>query len=55
MKWYKSLSIHKRLWIKAEGFEMACGVSWEALGELFSMEERIEIFKNKLKHEGIIH
>lgn len=52
-KVYKTLTIHKKITVK-ETFVLLCGIRWEDLSFLFSIEERIEIYYNKLKLEGIL-
>lgn len=53
MDWYKSLDIHTRINMK-ECFDLLLGVSFTELGMLFSLRERLNIFYNKAKMEGII-
>ena len=53
MNWYKTLSINQRLSLK-ELCPTIVGCTWEDLGLLFTIKERIEILYNKLKLEGIL-
>ena len=51
MEWYKTLDINAKINAKS-CFELLCGVKWEQLSFMFSMQDRIEIMYNKLKMEG---
>ena len=51
MDWYKQLTIHQKITVR-ECFVDLCGAEWHHLSCLFSIQERIEIFYNKLKLEG---
>jgi len=46
--WYDHLSPEKKAFAKGEAFFSMCGVDFEALGVLFTEEERIQILYNKL-------
>jgi hypothetical protein len=53
MKWYITLSIHQRIALK-ESCHLIVGISWDSLGKIFTMRERIEILYGKLQKEGIL-
>jgi hypothetical protein len=52
-QWYRSLDVHKRLFLK-ETFVDVCGLSWETAGVCLNMRERIAIYHTKLVAEGVI-
>lgn len=48
MKWYKSLSIHRRITLKGLSADI-CGLTWEDLDLIdFSMRDKIEMLHFKL-------
>ncbi|MDD4921767.1 MAG: hypothetical protein PHS30_04710 [Bacteroidales bacterium] len=53
MEWYKSLNINQRIQVKT-CFELLCGTKWEDLSFILSMRDRIELFYEKAKCEGIL-
>jgi len=51
IKWYKSLSIHSKINLKALSF-IICGVDWSDFSILFSPRERLVILYDKLNQLG---
>lgn len=51
MEWYNTLDIQQKINLK-DYFKLICGYSFEDLGGLFSLSERIELIHQKLKLEG---
>lgn len=49
--WYGGLSADKINYIKNEAFEKICGIDYELLGVLFTEEERIQLFYDKLTED----
>ena len=51
MQWYKTLDINKRIALK-ELSPTICGVDFQEIGCLFTLDERIGILYRKLQLEG---
>lgn len=51
MDWYKTLTIHQRINLKAM-FSIICGFGWSDLSFMFSMRDKINMAFNKLRLEG---
>ena len=51
MNWYKTLDINRRIALK-ELCKALTGATFEELGLLFSLRERVEILHQKLQLEG---
>lgn len=51
MEWYKTLDINKRINLKAL-CPLICGVDFQEIGVIFTLDERIGIIYHKLKIEG---
>ncbi len=53
MNFYKTLSIHQRIWLKSNT-ELIVGIDWKHLTMIFGFKETLEILERKLKIDGII-
>ena len=53
MEWYKSLSVDQRINLK-ELCPIICGMDFQWLGVLFTLDERIALLHRKLQIEGIL-
>ena len=51
IKWYSTLDINKRIAHKELAI-LICGMSWNNMNLLFSLDEKIELVYNKLLIEG---
>jgi len=52
IEWYKSLDIHKKIYVKTS-FELMCGMKFSTATKIFDLMEIITIFHNKLISEGV--
>jgi hypothetical protein len=51
LNWYKKLTPNQKINLRDIAVDLV-GITWEQMGLLFSVKERINILHNKLKIEG---
>ncbi len=51
MKWYLTLSIHKRIMLKQLSQDI-CGMPFHFLCDVFGFKDAIELLYEKLRYEG---
>ena len=53
MEWYKTLTLHQRINLKSLS-KLICGIPFEGLTTLFSLEEAIDILYMKMNDYGLV-